>query len=131
MSALWRLVALSLILRASGQPAPPAAFACLVQDAACATLGDLYYSTGGAGSWLNTTGWADAAAGTATDVCSLFGVDCTDSRVIKWDDYSFATTSSITSPLGGGGLVTSLCVLALAAFCSDGVARPSQHLGRC
>jgi hypothetical protein len=52
------------------------AFRCARQDAACASLGDLYGATSG-GQWRNNTGWLDAAAGTPTDYCVMAGVNCT------------------------------------------------------
>jgi len=115
MSALlWRLAAISFAVAICGQPDPPPVFTCLSgQDAECATLRDLYYSTGGP-SWTNTIGWADAAAGNVTDVCSFFGVDCSVSRVVNWGDYSFSSSTSTTSSTGGGGRVTSLCARARA-----------------
>ena len=61
-------------------------FVCTKQDATCEALGDLYYATNGSG-WTNNSGWADAAAGKATDYCNFYpgmssggataGVPCT------------------------------------------------------
>lgn len=112
-------------------PAPPSPpFACLLpphganDPTACAALGDLFYSTGGAG-WVTNAGWAAAAAGacalspsvlftegslrslltipprrrrwppgTATDYCSFYGVYCNLGRL-----YELCARR----PLGGGG----------------------------
>lgn len=41
----------------------------------CAALGDLYDATNGMG-WLKNAGWRTAAAGTATDLCTFYGVSC-------------------------------------------------------
>jgi hypothetical protein len=56
-------------------------FVCTKQDAMCEVLGDLYYAVGGEG-WLVATGWRDAAAGIASDVCSFAGVTCTPDRLM-------------------------------------------------
>jgi len=37
----------------------------------CSALGDLYYSTNGAG-WTNPAGWSSAANGVPTDFCSFY-----------------------------------------------------------
>jgi Putative metal-binding motif/SprB repeat len=42
----------------------------------------LYNSTGGA-NWTNNSGWADGAAGANCDVCTWYGVNCTDGRVTQ------------------------------------------------
>jgi hypothetical protein len=49
--------------------------------ATCAALGDLYNAAKGAGvgygaAWTNTSGWASAAAGNATDYCTFRGSFC-------------------------------------------------------
>ena len=41
----------------------------------CAALGDLFEGLNGPG-WVDTSGWADAAAGRGGDYCSFFGVTC-------------------------------------------------------
>lgn len=63
----------------SPPPAPPAppspppppfvasSFACTVQDATCAALGELYAASGGATSWAGSAGWGAAAGGNVTD----------------------------------------------------------------
>ena len=43
----------------------------------CSALGDLYSATNGA-SWANSNGWSIAAAGTAIDYCTFFGVTCSN-----------------------------------------------------
>jgi hypothetical protein len=80
--------ALTLAGVARKTAAAAAIFTCGAADDAvtCAALGALYTATGGAG-WSNTTGWRDAAAGTATSACTFYGVSC-----------------------DGGGAVTQLCV---------------------
>jgi hypothetical protein len=67
-----------------------AVFTCGATDDAttCAALGALYAATATRTfSWPNNAGWGNAAAGTATGVCTFFGVGC-----------------------DGGGAVTLLCV---------------------
>jgi hypothetical protein len=73
-----------------------AAFVCRSDRdaAACAALGALYASTGGA-SWGARVGWADAAAGRASDYCAFTGVTCS-----------------------AGGNVTSLCVVITVLRCA-------------
>ena len=92
-------VVLALLLAASTQQAH-AAFTCTDTSPAgtvtCAALGDLYAATNGAG-WETKTGWLAAAAGTATDFCTFFGVECS------------------TPTLESSGAVTSLCALTPAA----------------
>jgi hypothetical protein len=44
-------------------------------DALCDALGRFYFATGGP-TWTASDGWADAAAGTATDFCDFSGVTC-------------------------------------------------------
>ena len=88
-------------------PAPPATFTCCSGQASCGSannnpvtcsaLGDLYASTNGAG-WLVRGNWSSAAAGTATDYCTLSNATCS------------------------AGVLISLCVPALLArlfFASD------------
>jgi hypothetical protein len=76
-------VVLALLLAASTQQAD-AQFTCTDTSAAgtvtCAALGDLYAATNGA-RWATQTGWLAAAAGTATDFCTFFGVTCTSGAV--------------------------------------------------
>lgn len=52
-------------------------FACLAPTPgpACDALGDFYDASGGA-SWNDNSGWVEAAAGSAVDVCGFFGVMC-------------------------------------------------------
>ena len=59
-----------------------ATFTCTPQDATCTALGALYTATGGA-SWTQNSGWASAAAGTATSYCSFFNVSCTGGNVLS------------------------------------------------
>ena len=56
-------------------PPPHPFFACLLQNAICDALADLYYATGGP-QWRANIGWLNAARGVATDYCSFAGVAC-------------------------------------------------------
>ena len=67
------LLALLLLLFSAQQT--HAAFTCTVLDTTCSALGDLYAATNG-GAWNNNIGWITAAAGTATDYCTFYGVGC-------------------------------------------------------
>jgi hypothetical protein len=49
--------------------------------AACFALGQLYSSAVG-DAWTERGGWADAAAGVATDYCSFEGVTCDGAGVV-------------------------------------------------
>ena len=96
---------------------PPAApppgrgtFMCVQKDATCEALGDLYYSLGGP-RWLIATGWADAAAGRATDYCNFYhtGIaSCkagTLTQVVLYENYM----SGVLPPsLGALSTLTSL-----------------------
>ena len=69
-------------------PLPPTAparpFTCIATNNVntCAALGDLYTRTNGA-SWTGNTGWSVAAAGTPTDYCTFYGVECRSGIVIQ------------------------------------------------
>ena len=58
-------------------PADAQTFTCGASDNLlfCDVLSDFYYATNGQG-WTTSSGWASAAAGTATDYCSFYGVFC-------------------------------------------------------
>lgn len=68
------LVVALLLLNATSARA---AFACAPTDNAvtCLALSDFYTATVGA-NWWNSSGWASAAAGTATPLCSFVGLGC-------------------------------------------------------
>lgn len=65
----------------------------------CSALGDLYYSTNGAG-WLISTRWSDAAAGIPTDFCTFF---------TSSDEFDFSINNGLCTTYG---FVSNLCALA-------------------
>ena len=68
------ILLLAFLSAATGQT-----FTCTTTNrvaSSCSALADLYSSTSGA-SWKTRTGWATAAAGTASDYCSFTGITCT------------------------------------------------------
>jgi len=81
--------------------------------ATCDALGALFYATGGA-SWSNSDGWASAAAGNQTDVCTFHGVSCnTGIASEQWDNYRSSSGSTsietATEDLGSVTAVVELC----------------------
>lgn len=72
---------LLLLLACTAATATPV-FSCAPGNNAtqCAALGALYSATGGPG-WVNSSGWAAAAAGQPTDFCTFAGVACAWTRV--------------------------------------------------
>jgi hypothetical protein len=101
--------ALCLLLCALRCAGAAAAFACRADRdaAACAALGALYASTGGA-SWGERVGWADAAAGRASDYCAFTGVTC-----------------------AADGNVTALCVTRAACARARALRTSARVLGLC
>jgi len=108
------LLGISLPVRRAGAQ-PLTAFACTGGDA-CVFLSSLYYSTAGPG-WYNNSGWAEAASGTPTPLCSLFGVSCVLAETLDYSgDYSDITSTAdvpLAQPLT---TVSTLCVLPLRAL---------------
>jgi len=83
----------------------------------CYALGALYYATAGAG-WINAAGWASAAAGQPTDLCSFHGVTCGAGATSSaaWANYrsSSSSTSSETASESLGlalTVVVKLCAM--------------------
>jgi hypothetical protein len=85
-AALLALCATLAALSASDVNGQTLTFACADNNnaAQCAALRDFYYGTNGPTTWLSTatSGWAAAAAGTKTNMCSLYGVTCTNGNVV-------------------------------------------------
>jgi hypothetical protein len=81
-----RATPLALLLALLAVAAPRrggAALTCAAADDAttCAALDDVFTATGGE-RWASSAGWRDAAAGTATDYCTFFGVTCSGRSLV-------------------------------------------------
>jgi hypothetical protein len=98
------LLLLLLLACAEGsQPPSSASFVCcsgqdscggvVNSQATCAVLGEFYAATGGV-SWSNNHGWAAAAAGTPTNLCSFFGAGCI------YGDLTLLCAAHFFRPLG-------------------------------
>ena len=98
----------------SPPPAPPVLsaqeFACATPGRVCAALAAFYFATSGPTSWINTEGWALAAAGIATDACTFVGVGCAQpiKLLTSGEDYALSTTTSVSSGGNYANSVTSL-----------------------
>lgn len=68
----------------------------------CSALGDLYFTTGGAG-WARNDGWKNAAAGIPTNYCagaSFYGAQCDGSTLIRLQLPANRLVGSIVSTIG-------------------------------
>jgi hypothetical protein len=100
-------------------------FACTGGEA-CTFLGSLYYATGGS-SWTNNSGWAEAANGTTTLLCSMYGVSCSVSETLDYSvDYTDITTTSTTAL---SQATTTVSTINLKNNNLDGSLPPSGWLG--
>jgi hypothetical protein len=113
-AARCALAALAVAALAGGAHAQ--AFTCGAADAAaiCAALGELYAATGGA-DWYNNDGWRDAAAGTATGLCSFYGVSCEDGAVTSLCVHGMRAAAATLAPALFSRFADS-CLLAANAF---------------
>ena len=105
--------ALACVLLLSAPRDSRAAFTCAApgnNNVVCAALGDLYAATGGA-SWSAKTGWAAAAAATATSYCSFAGVSCSGSTAVSLSLLGNGLNGTLPSSLG---FITTLTSLNLA-----------------
>ena len=73
----------------------------LTSSPACNVLADLYFASGGGnGTWLRSDGWAAAASSQRVDMCTLYGVLCSqDGNVI----CLALANNGLTGPLDGMG----------------------------